>query len=703
MSDNDIEQFLHVFLQESHDRFEILNQELVELEENPRDEERLYSILRHVHSLKGSAGMFGFDNLKQVAHRLEDLMAVVHKSPDLVDRDVMDALFEGCDLLQASFKRIIDNEETSSLTLREKSYLDHLDKVINSFSQGTSLEPLVYELLTAVDELFPSLEGIIDVAGLAECCKKVRSVLDASSGQDQLKADKQVYFAETDLTSQYGTIAALLAKAQNSPLEDDEAKAFFKVFAGFIEVVSKAGIEEIAEVIQDAKDSVEVFADLDLDFDSLQSEYYKDTLKSILAYAQTPKEEVADASGQSRVKRAESAVVKKTVRIEEAKIDHFLENVGEMIILGEVFNNLQKQYAKISGTKYQELLREFKGASADFAKQVFHLQASLMDIRRVEIRNVTASLGRMVRDTANSLGKKINLVVGGESAVIDKSMLDDVNACLVHIVRNSCDHGIELPDERIACGKDSQGVIGIEASNEDDALILKVTDDGKGIDLEKLKAKAVESGKVSVAEISQMSDKQIRDMVFYDGLSTAKQVSDISGRGVGMSSVLEDIRRIGGSIDLKSTPGVGTEVTLRIPLSIMLSVLEGLIIKVGDNGYIVPVRNVVETIYFSDDKIETFQQRGEFVQVRGGLLPLIRLSETFGVEKGKRGGIGVIIKNSEGVEYCLMVEEIMDHQQVVIKRIGGLEKLPGILGGALLGDGTIGLVLNIDFFSSLCS
>jgi two-component system chemotaxis sensor kinase CheA len=372
-----------------------------------------------------------------------------------------------------------------------------------------------------------------------------------------------------------------------------------------------------------------------------------------------------------------------------------------MIILGEVFNNLQKRLAGLVGNSQFDLMREFKGANSDFSKQVFQLQGALMDIRRVELRNVTASLSRLVRDTASSLNKRINLQISGENAVIDKSLLDDVNACLVHIVRNACDHGIESPQEREQAGKNPEGIIEVSAENENDHLILKVADDGKGIDLERIRRKTLELGLHSEKELAEMSERQLRELVFHNGLSTATQVSDISGRGVGMSSVMENIGKNGGSIELKSELGKGTEVVMRIPLSIMLSVLDGLVVSSGGRGFILPIRSVCQTLSLQAADIISYQGKGKCIKLRSSILPILSLESYLGVGGGE-GLTGVVVRSGEGQEYCLVVDEILDHQQVVIKRIDGLEGVPGILGGALLGDGTIGLVLNSDYFASLC-
>lgn len=700
MPENDLEQFLYIFLQENSDRFETLNHELVALEENPSDEERLYTILRHVHSLKGSAGMFGFDNLKQVAHRLEDLMVKIHQNPSLVTREVMDALFEGCDVLQLAFRRITNNEDTSGLTAREKAFLEHLQGVISSLdSGGGDLIAATTDLLANMDGVLAGFEGVVDLAPLREDMQRVRTLLEARQNCEPVRPKGNITLGGKPVGTLFDALYALLERGRAQGLTTAERTEFFAELRRLLEAARGEEAPALAEIVQDAADSVDIFGEMDLDFDSLQAEYYSGVLAGMLPFV---KEVAAEEVAAGRKKEAAVAAQRKTVRIEETKIDAFLESVGEMIILGEVFNNLQKRLSGLVGGTQFDLMREFKSANADFSKQVFQLQGALMDIRRVELRNVTASLSRLVRDTAGSLGKRIDLVIEGEGAVIDKSLLDEVNACLVHIVRNACDHGIETPQQRQESGKTPEGTIRVNACNEDDHLILKVSDDGRGIDVARIRQRALEQGLFSERELAEMSERQLRELVFRNGLSTAAAVSDISGRGVGMSSVLENIGKSGGSIELKSELGRGTEVVMRIPLSIMLSVLDGLVVSSGGRGFILPIRSVSQTISLQGMELLSYQGRGRCVELRGRILPVLRLESYLGDGAAGAGLTGVVVRSSEGAEFCLAVDEILDHQQVVIKRIDGLESVPGILGGALLGDGTIGLVLNPDYFAALC-
>lgn len=703
--DEGINEFLELFLQESNDRFTELSHELVALEESPYDEEILYSIMRHMHSIKGSAGMFGFDNLKLIGHRLEDLCEIVHKKPSLVNAKVMDTLFAGTDLLHSSFKKIADSGERSGeLSSQEKLFLSELDEIIQALANdGLDLPTAANDLLESLSHILVSIEGIIDLDPINNDIEKVKTCL-ANFNEESLieNSDTPIFFNNIDISGELKKLIELIELADSSPLNDSNTKDFFTTLKRVIKIIEGAEVHELDELLDDMAESIGMFEELALDFDNLQSEYYKESLKELIKHSQDEiiEDEKEETSAETTTLKSKTqAPTRKTVRVEEAKIDNFLDNVGELIILGEIFNNLQKKFSTIVSSDQLDLVREFSSANNDFSKQVFDLQKSLMDIRRIEISTITSSITRLVRDTARSLNKEISLEVIGEDSVIDKSLLDDINTCMVHIVRNSCDHGIETPEERENAGKKRSGNITLTALNEDSSLILKVLDDGRGIDTEKIGATAVKNGMYSQSDIDVMSERQIMELVFQNGFSTAQEVSDISGRGVGMSSVLDNIKKSGGLIEINSELGKWTAISIKVPLSIMLSVVDGLVVKSGGETFIIPIKYIVESFYITNNDIIGYQNRGKCVKLREEVLPIINLNEVLDLPTGT-GGTCVVI-TCDAARFCLVVDEIVDHQQVVIKRINGLESVRGIMGGALLGDGTVGLVLNIDVMGAI--
>lgn len=716
MSSDDMQQFLDIFLQESSDRFDELNNDLVRLENAPSDEEVLYSILRHVHSIKGSAGMFGFDNLKRVAHRLEDLMELAHAAPERVNRAIMDILFEGADILQGMFRRITEGNHSTELTHHENTFLGHLNETILHFgAEGQTLEELSQRLLDEVDTLLDLVEEQWDATALRDTMATMRKRLSATTppGEKKTVSDTLYVLGEQDVTGPLERSRQRIQQAQNGPLSDEDATRFFDDMRLILDAAASLQLPSMAEMLAESGEAIAMFSQLDLDFDQLQAEYFREILEEI-----QPSCQILETSGGDAVSApaapgttagvkekdggdGESALPatggRKTVRIEENKIDAFLDSVGEMIILGEAFNYLEKRLsASVQGNL--ELLREFRTTNNAFASQIFALQDALMNVRRVEIRNITGSLNRLVRDTARELGKEVKFIVEGENSVVDKSMLDDLNTAIVHVVRNAIDHGLEPGEERTHAGKPLAGRIDFNARNEDGFLIIEIRDDGKGINTDRLRQKAVEHGLHTPESARALSEQDAVRLALLNGVSTAQAVSDVSGRGVGMSAVAENIRKMNGAMDIDSVRGQGTSIVFRIPLSIMLSVIDGLVVTCAKTGFVIPIRHVIESFHPVKEQIHKVQGKGECVLLRGELYPMMRMADRFnlsGARENASDGVGILVQ--AGNEHvCLLVDSIIDHQQVVIKKVEGLEKLPGIMGGCLLGDGTIGLVLEIE-------
>ncbi|MHC4884261.1 MAG: chemotaxis protein CheA [Planctomycetota bacterium] len=715
-------EFLDIFITESQDRFDELNKYLVDLENNPANEEILYAILRNAHSLKGSAGMFGFENLNRVAHRIEDLMEMFHGQPETVDQEVMDILFEGCDILQIAFQRIAGGDHSATITPREESYLNRIDTLIIKVSQEEGNFDQDLETLLIALENTPSGDQA-DWGALQALGHRLRSHLQAQTEgakESPPSADGvRLCLGEKDVTAPLRDGLALLQKGRSAPLDETEVAQFIIHLHTLLETADTSPTPELGPALDEIRESMDLFMELDLEFDDLQVEYYHQALTELVtaigvpeeeppeefpppvpgvepqATSSTPSPDSAPSAASDPAVPREVRQARKTVRVEEVKIDAFLDSVGEMIILGEVFNHLQKRVEGVSGGNL-ELMREFKTANAAFSNQVFSLQNSLMDIRRVALRNITGSLSRLVRDTSHDLGKEVRFSIEGEDAVIDKSLLDKVNTCLVHIVRNSVDHGIESPETRSAHGKSASATIHVSAENEDGFLLIRVEDDGRGLDAEQLKEKALAQQLLSATEVSALSTEEAHRLIFHPGFSTATTVTDISGRGVGLNAVQEFVHAMSGSLDVKSTTGEGCTFSFRIPLSVMLSVLDGMVVSLGDVDFVIPVRHIVESFQITPDTLTEVSGKGECVLLRGEIFPLLRLAEAFALTStATTDPIGILVQ-LETRKICLIADNVVDHQQVVIKPIEGLGHLPGIMGGCLLGDGSIGLVLDIE-------
>ncbi len=389
----------------------------------------------------------------------------------------------------------------------------------------------------------------------------------------------------------------------------------------------------------------------------------------------------------------------KTLRVAEEKVDHFMSFVGELIITGEVFAYIQKKLEMYP--EVRQVAQEFKNANLSFNELSTNLQKCLMEVRRVPLKGVLQKLHRIIRDTAAALGKKIDLEIVGEDVQIDKSLLEGLESPLVHMVRNSADHGVEMPEDRKAAGKSETGHVRITATATEEQFTLSIKDDGKGLDLEAIKAKAVSRGLMTEEAARNMPDKDAFRLIFNAGLSTAKVVTDVSGRGVGMDVVLSNITKMNGNITVDSTLGKGSVFTILLPMTVTLTVIDGLVARIGDQFYIIPISDVRESVKPSAEQVHVIKGSQEVLNVRGVLHPIVRLNRVLGIYSGNvtekvTEATAVMVQGKRGIGAAFLVDELIGQQSVVVKELGReFENIRCLQGGSILGDGRVGLVLSV--------
>ncbi len=389
----------------------------------------------------------------------------------------------------------------------------------------------------------------------------------------------------------------------------------------------------------------------------------------------------------------------KTLRVAEEKVDNFMNFVGELIITGEVFAYIQKkleQYPEV-----RQVAQEFKNANLSFGELSTNLQKSLMEVRRVPLKSVLQKLHRIIRDTSAALGKKIDFDIVGEDVQIDKSLLEGLESPLVHMVRNSVDHGVELPEDRRAAGKPETGHVRINASATEEQFTLSIIDDGKGLDIGAIKDKAVNRGLISEEQARTMPDKEAFRLIFNAGLSTAKVVTDVSGRGVGMDVVLSNITKMNGNINVDSVLGKGSTFTILLPMTVTLTVIDGLVARIGNQFYIIPLSDVRESVKPNADQVHMIKGSHEVLNVRGELHPIVRLNQILGIYSPEvieqvTQATAVLVQGKRGKSAAFLVDELIGQQSVVVKELGKeFEHIRCLQGGSILGDGRVGLVLSV--------
>jgi two-component system chemotaxis sensor kinase CheA len=380
----------------------------------------------------------------------------------------------------------------------------------------------------------------------------------------------------------------------------------------------------------------------------------------------------------------------RAVRVDTEKLDYLADMVGELLIA----ESMVRHYPEIAGMQNPALVRDF----AQLGRITAELQRTAMSMRMVPINGLFQKMSRLVRDLSRKSAKQVELVTVGGDTELDRNIVEQLSDPLMHMIRNSVDHGIETAEERAKTSKGPLGKVTLSAGHQAGWIVIAIADDGKGLDKSKILAKATQQGVVE--EGASLSDSDIFQLIFHPGLSTASKVTDISGRGVGMDVVRKQIQKLRGRIDITSTPGEGTTFLLRLPLT--LAIIDGLVVGVGEERYIVPLFSVREMLRPTADMIFGVDQHGmgrEVAMVRGSLLPIIRLSERLGIRaRSERPEESLlVVAEARGATFCVMVDELVGKQEVVIKGLGELLKhVPGIAGGAILGNGQVGLILDLD-------
>lgn len=395
----------------------------------------------------------------------------------------------------------------------------------------------------------------------------------------------------------------------------------------------------------------------------------------------------APAPGAAREAKAPAAAEKFSVRVDTAKLDYLLDMVGEMVIA----QSMVRQDPDLGALRNPRVTRNL----TQLARVTDEVQKTAMAMRMMPVGQLFHRIARLVRDMSRKMGKRAELVLSGEETQIDKTIVEELADPMMHMVRNALDHGIENPAEREASGKDPQARLHLSASHQAGHILIEIRDDGRGLNTEKILAKARERGLVS--EGAQLSDNDVFNLIFEPGFSTAEKLTDVSGRGVGMDVVKKQVTKLRGRIEIRSERGKGTAFLLKLPLT--LAIIDGLVVGVGGERYIVPIFTVQEMFRPKPEMVSTVHGKNEMVTVRGRLLPVVRLHQKFGVQPKTREACEslLIVAEAAGRRFCLMVDEFIGKQEVVIKSLGEtMKNLPGIAGGAILGDGRVGLILDLD-------
>ncbi|GAA7308452.1 chemotaxis histidine kinase/response regulator CheAY2 [Helicobacter pylori] len=643
---DDLQEIMEDFLIEAFEMNEQLDQDLVELEHNPEDLDLLNRIFRVAHTIKGSSSFLNLNILTHLTHNMEDVLNRARKGEIKITPDIMDVVLRSIDLMKTLLVTIRD---TGSDTNNGKE--NEIEEAVKQLQAITS------------QNLEGAKEGTKE-APKEEAKKETKEENTEENQENKAKAPT----AENS--------------ASDNPLADEPDLDYANMSAEEVE----AEIERLLNKRQEADKERRA-----------QKKQEAKPKQEVAPKTETPKapktETKTKAKADTEENKAPSIGVEQTVRVDVRRLDHLMNLIGELVLgknrLIRIYSDVEERY---DGEKF---LEELNQVVSSISAVTTDLQLAVMKTRMQPVGKVFNKFPRMVRDLSRELGKSIELIIEGEETELDKSIVEEIGDPLIHIIRNSCDHGIEPLEERRRLNKPETGKVQLSAYNEGNHIVIKISDDGKGLDPVMLKEKAIEKGVISERDAEGMSDREAFNLIFKPGFSTAKVVSNVSGRGVGMDVVKTNIEKLNGIIEIDSEVGVGTTQKLKIPLT--LAIIQALLVGVQEEYYAIPLSSVLETVRISQDEIYTVDGKS-VLRLRDEVLSLVRLSDIFKVDAilESNSDVYVVIIGLADQKIGVIVDYLIGQEEVVIKSLGYyLKNTRGIAGATVRGDGKITLIVDV--------
>lgn len=706
----DVSQYLEIFIDETKEHLQSLNEHILILEKEPDNEDTINEIFRAAHSLKGMAGTMGYTRMQRLTHDMENVFSEVRSGNMKVSDKLIDVLFQGLDALE-SYLAIIQETATEGTEDYEdiiKTLNDILEDGIGKGSSSDAKQDNKESKKTAA--AVSKSEGNEKAAkSIANDKEKFRNLVLAEhevtavtkAAEAGMKAyGLTVYVDENCLLK--AARAFLVFKAMEEvgeiiksdpDVQDIEDEKFDFDFSMI--VLSKESMDKVKAAASDVSEIKEVLIDV---IEASQPEAPKEEAVEEKTHTEVKKEDIAPerkseaankAPAQSQnQKQAAKPVVNRTVRVDIEKLNVLMNLVSELIIAKNGLVSIGAQSSDMR-SGFNEQIEYLESITTN-------LHESVMKVRMVPIESVVNRFPRMIRDLSKKLDKKIELYMSGEDTELDRTVIDEIGDPLMHILRNSADHGIESKEERLAAGKPEQGSIYLDAYQEGNNVVIACRDDGGGINIEKVKAKALSNGTITPEQAETMTDKDFIDLLFRPSFSTADKITDVSGRGVGLDVVKSKIEALGGDIECNSVLGEGSTFIIRLPLT--LAIIQALMVEIGTEKYAIPLGNIqtIEDVEYSDIK---YVQTNEVINLRGSVIPLVRLGEILDVEPldEKPDSLTVVIIAKGEKMVGLVVDNLIGQQEIVIKPLGKYININKIISGAtILGDGEVALILDVN-------
>jgi len=689
----DMSQFHQVFFEECFEGLEAMESGLLTLDMGDIDSEVINTIFRGAHSIKGGSGTFGFTVVAEYTHIMETLLDEMRDGRRKVTQPAVDVLLGSVDCLREMLTAIQNEQEVNSASVGKHKAA--LEVVLNGGTIPVESALLVEQQITT-DEVPVNVSLNIDEEELTVFEEQGWKIAFCPY-MDLLKTgnDPVRLFRELNELGELTTIVNIQDVPGFYELDPEECNISWD-----LKVIGDISDDEIREIFN------WVEGDCEMDIQPLsKTKKLSPAIKEISPDpAVVPSHNPAQKSAEVKPKAAtetkksdsqdsENETAKTTakassIRVDTDKIDTLINMVGEVVITQSMLGLVGENFT-------MDKVGQLKRGLAQLERHTRDLQQSVMNIRMLPISFVFSRFPRLVHDISSKLDKKIALKLVGENTEVDKAVVELINDPLVHLIRNSLDHGIEMPVDRVAAGKAETGTIELKAYHRGGHIVIEIIDDGRGLDKDKLLAKAIEKGLIE--ENNLLTEKQIFELIFMPGFSTAEQLTDISGRGVGMDVVRKNIQSLGGNIEIISELGKGTTIAIHLPLT--LAILDGQSVAVGDETYIVPLVSIIESINITERMLNKVAGKGETFRLRNEYLPVIRMRNIFNVHSGNptksKEGVLVVVEG-QGEQCCLLVDELLGQQQVVIKSLeANYRRVEGVSGATILGDGSVALILDV--------
>lgn len=678
----DMSQYLQIFIEESNDNLQSLNEHLLNLEHTPDDAQILNEIFRVAHTLKGMAGTMGYVKMQKLTHNIENVLSDIRSGKIHVNSDMLDILFQCLDALENYVDEIVRTGQEGHEEYRD--LMEALERIIN---QSASIK--VEQSAVSTSQAETSVVTSIDLMNLPEAPlhikdEALRQGLNVYQINIRLSANCVLKSARAFVIfKDLETLGEVIYS--NPEVQDIEDEKFEESFSlVFItqedkEIVKKKmldvmEVEEVTIGVFEQSDSSEVVSISQKDEERAESD------KAV----KTEQAAVQQQNGQAAKTQQ---VANKSVRVSIERLDNLMNLVSELIIVKTQLDGAKGHGQDEHATNYND--------SIEYLERITdNLHQAVMKVRMVPVESVFNRFPRMIRDVSRKLGKDIELVMSGEETELDRTVIDEIGDPLIHLLRNAADHGLETTEERRKLGKDPKGTIRLQAYQDGNSVVIEVSDDGKGINIDKIRESSIKKGVITREEASALSEQEVLELLFKPGFSTSSEITDLSGRGVGLDVVKSKITGLGGHVEVKTEIGRGSKFIVRLPLT--LAIIQALMVKIADEKYAIPLNNIQNIEDVRKEEIK-FVQNQEVIVLREEVIPIVRLHKLLDLEQEERDVMMIVIVKKGEKQIGFMIDSLIGQQEIVIKPLGKyLSHINMIAGATILGNGEVALILDVN-------